>query len=126
MPLELFAFHYRDPLTQRWTVARYKATCDEITARYADWEIIGPAEVRGLIGRAFDPHRVNPSRSQELAPQINPDRDRRPALDAVQCLLTLRFLRRYVAYCARRWHFAQMEGTARLYREAANTRRAVA
>jgi hypothetical protein len=125
MPIVLLAVRYRDRGTRRWTVARYKATRDEISARYAEWEIIGPAEMRAPSWRAFDPHRVDPGRPQEPAPQINPHRDRPPALDAVECLLTLLFLRRYVAYCARRRRFAQTEGAARLYREVANARRAL-
>ena len=44
--LELFAFRYRDPRTRKWIRARYVAERQEITARYVEWEIIGPAEIR--------------------------------------------------------------------------------
>ncbi len=44
---ELFAFRYRDLLTGKWVSARYLATRNEIAARYAEWEITGPPEVRG-------------------------------------------------------------------------------
>ena len=35
--------------------ARYRATREEIATRYADAEIVGPAEVRRPIGRGFTP-----------------------------------------------------------------------
>ena len=129
MSVELFAFRYRDPLTGRWVNARYKATRDEIAARHVEWEIIDAAEVRGPIDGVFNPHRVDPlavpRRLQEPSPQINPHLERPPAVDAIECFLTLVFLRRYVAYCARRRRFAQMDGAARLHREVVAARRAL-
>ena len=101
--------------------ARYKATREDIAARSAEWEIIGPAEIRSPIGGAFNPYWVVPhaefKRLQEPAPQINPHLDRPPAVDAVECFLTVLLLRRYVTYCARRCRYAQMHGAARLYGE---------
>ena len=44
--LELYPFRYRDPVTAKWIRARYVAERHEIAARYAEWEIIGPAEIR--------------------------------------------------------------------------------
>lgn len=100
MTLELFPFRYRDPLTGRWVKARYKATRQEIAARHVEWEITGPAEVRSPIGAAFHPYRVVPhaevTRLQEPSPQMNPHRERPPAIDAGECFLTTLFLRRYV------------------------------
>jgi hypothetical protein len=45
MAVKPFPFRYRDSLTGRWVNARYKATPDEIAARYAEWEITGPPEI---------------------------------------------------------------------------------
>lgn len=123
MALELFPFRYRDPLTGRWTKARYKATREEIAARHADWEIVGPAEIRASIGGSFNPYRLTPhaelKRMTERPPQINPHRERPPAIDASECFLAALFLRRYVTYCARRRRYSQMQGATRLYREIA-------
>ena len=48
--LELFPFRFRDPRTGKWIRARYVAELHEIAARYSEWEIIGPAEIRE-VGR---------------------------------------------------------------------------
>ena len=39
--LELYPFRFRDPCTGKWIRARYVAELHEISARYAEWEIIG-------------------------------------------------------------------------------------
>ena len=44
--LELFPFRYRDSVSGKWVRARDRAELREIEARYAEWEITGPAEVR--------------------------------------------------------------------------------
>jgi hypothetical protein len=92
--VELFPFRYRDPLTGRWVKARYKATPEEIAARFVEWEITGPAEVRLPIGGAFNPYRVVPhtevKRSEEPAPQINPHLERPPAIDMSEGLFVAR------------------------------------
>ncbi len=54
---EVFAFCYRDARTGKWAKARYKATPEEIAARYAEWEILGVGEVRRPIGGYFNPDR---------------------------------------------------------------------
>jgi hypothetical protein len=43
------------PRTGKWIRARYRAQRHEIAARYADWEITGPAEIREVdpAARAF-------------------------------------------------------------------------
>jgi hypothetical protein len=46
--LELFHFRYRDPLTGKWVKARYVAELHEIAARYSEWEIMGPPEIRDV------------------------------------------------------------------------------
>ena len=61
--VELFAFRYRDPRTGKWIRARYVAERQEIAARYVEWEIIGPAEIREVNpeARAFTPNASAPS-----------------------------------------------------------------
>jgi len=56
--LELFPFRFRDPRTGKWIRARYRAERREIAARYAEFEITGPAQVRDVDpeARAFSPH----------------------------------------------------------------------
>lgn len=49
---ELFPFKFYDPLRKRWIRARYKATREEIAARYDKWEITGPGwRPRDVDGR---------------------------------------------------------------------------
>jgi len=55
--LFLYPFRTRDPRTGKWYRARYKAELYEIAARYAEWEIVGPPEIRHPIGAAFSPWR---------------------------------------------------------------------
>ena len=59
MPIsfEVYAFRYRDARTRKWVKARYKAAPDEIAARYAEWELIGPGEVRCPSTGYFNPLR---------------------------------------------------------------------
>ena len=59
--IELFAFRYREPRMGKWTRARYRAERQEIAARYAEWEIIGPPDVSdgertGVATRNLDRH----------------------------------------------------------------------
>ena len=107
MAVTLFPFRYRDPLTGRWVKARYKATREDIAGGHAEWEIIGPVEVRDpdASARRFDPHHV-----VDPPPQPHPD------LDPDERFLIAVFLRRYVTFCARTGRFGQMAGAARLYR----------
>ena len=42
----LYNFRYRDPLTRKWTTARYKAERHVIAETYREWELIGPPEIR--------------------------------------------------------------------------------
>ena len=80
----------------------------EIKARYAEWEIIGPPEIRDVdpSARYFSPHVK--LRQDERAPEL---------IDALEAFLVQLFLRRYVTYCARRGRFAAMNGAARLFAE---------
>ena len=55
--IEVFPFRYRDPRTGRWVRARYKATPDEIAARYVEWELTGPGEERRPLNGYFNPAR---------------------------------------------------------------------
>jgi hypothetical protein len=87
-----------------------------LTARYTEWEITGPAEVREIDPAAlpFTPHLQSPldaalRRYSERPPEL------RPAIDAAEAFLLTVFLRRYVTNCARRRRFAAMNGAARLF-----------
>jgi len=44
--LLLYPFRFFDPIRRRWIRARYLAERREIESRYAQWEIIGPPEIR--------------------------------------------------------------------------------
>lgn len=121
--LELFPFRYRDRVTGKWVMARYVAERHEIAARYVEWEIIGPPEIRDVDpnARYFTPWKVVPHaemmRMQELPPEMQPHLARPPAIDELEAFLAMMFLRRYVAYCARRQQYSQMQGALRLHRE---------
>jgi hypothetical protein len=56
--LELFPFRYRDELTGKWKRARYVAERHEIEARFAEYEVLGPPEIRQVDtdARYFAPH----------------------------------------------------------------------
>ena len=118
--IELFPFRYRDPRTGKWIRARYVATREDIAARYAEWEITGPVEIRDVDpdARAFTPHAsfkqmmdAELRRYSERPPELH------PAIDAAEAFLLAVFLRRYVTYCARRGRYAAMNGAARLFAE---------
>ena len=93
--LELFAFRYRDRLTGKWVKARYVAEMREIAARHAEWEIIGPPEIRDVDpgARYFTPFRVTPHaeamRMFEQPPQINPHLEKPPTIDLLEASLDL-------------------------------------
>jgi hypothetical protein len=49
-------------VTGRWIRARYVAERHEIAARYVEWEIVGPPEIRNVEASAaayFNPWRQN-------------------------------------------------------------------
>jgi hypothetical protein len=110
--LVLYPFRYRHELTGKWVKARYVAERHVIAERYAEWEIVGPPELRGSVGGHFSPWRGVSAVTSEQTEGV----DTSPALRDDERPLVLLFLRRYVAYCARRRRFAAMEGAARLYR----------
>jgi len=60
--LVLYPFRFRDPVTRKWVRARYVAEREVIAARYAEWEIIGPPEIRDVDPQAgyFSPWRSQP------------------------------------------------------------------
>src|SRR5262245_23884730 len=95
---ELFPFRFRDPRTGRWVRARYRATLAEIKARYREWEIDGPAEVRaGMPVQMFQAHLP---RMDDKPLELQPHLAMPPAIDATERFLLRLFLRRYVT-CAR-------------------------
>ena len=124
MRIELFPFRFRDPVTGKWVRARYRADRHEIAARYAQWEITGPAEIRDENAEKprFTPHAkltADPRGFGERLQEPPPHLAEPPALDAVEAFLVGLFLRRYVTYCARRRRFAAMNGAVRLFAELA-------
>ena len=125
--LELFPFRYRDRLTGKWVKARYVAEPQEIAARYSEWEIIGPPEIRDVDphARYFTPWKVvshaELMRIEERPPELQPHVAKPPRIDEPEALLVALFLRRYVTYCARRKRYSQMQGAARLLRSVAAT-----
>jgi hypothetical protein len=77
--LELFPFRYRNPVTGKWKRARYVAERHEIAERFAEFEIVGPAEVRDVDPEAqrFSPHHNLVARAHLPAgepPQNEPPR----------------------------------------------------
>jgi len=127
--VELFPFRFRDPVTGKWTRARYKAERHEIAERYADYEIIGPPEIRDgdPDSPRFTPHvgQRADGTSQHVdasEPELRPYLAMPPAIDVAEAILVKLFLRRYITYCARRKRFAAMNGAARLFAELTETR----
>ena len=116
VPIEVYTFRYRDPVTGKWVRARYKADLQAIAKRYAEWQITGAAEVRTPGGGWFNPHRKIIAHD-ELMRLEEPEPDMSPTLDAGERFVAAVFLRRYVTWCARRRRYAQMQGAAALYRE---------
>jgi hypothetical protein len=137
--LELFPFRFRDPVSGKWIRARYVAQRDDIAERYAEWEIIGPPEIRDADssvgyfnpwpaprpdetpvkeppGNKPPPEREPPSKKPPVKEpkQIGAAIEQGPQLDDLERFLVHLFLRRYVTYCARRAAFAQMNGAAQL------------
>src|SRR4029077_10813947 len=96
--------------------APYRAELHELKARYAEFEITGPAEIRDVNpdARYFAPH-FNATMSAELRRFRERPPELQPNLDALEAFLVRLFLRRYVTYCARRRRFAEMNEAARLY-----------
>ena len=88
--LELFPFRYRDPLTGKWVNARYVAEGHEIAARYTQWEITGPAEIRDINtdARYFSPWKVIPHaelmRISEPPLQLQPHLPTPPGIDRLE------------------------------------------
>ena len=83
----------------RGTVARYRAKQHEIAARYAEWEIIGPPEIRDVDpdARYFSPHAsFNSMMNAEIRRYTETAPELQPALDALESFLVGVFLRRYV------------------------------
>ena len=52
-PSELFPFSYYDLIRKRWVKARYLAELPEIEARYKQWRLEGPPEIRSGRGSGF-------------------------------------------------------------------------
>jgi hypothetical protein len=113
---DLYPFRYRDPVTGKWVRARYRASVEDIQARYATWEITGPVSRPSSASRGFDPFRKLVSHAEWARLTEPPATLVRTLEDALELALVQAFLRRYVTYCARRRRFAAMNGAAALLR----------
>ena len=123
--LELYPFRYRDEPTGKWVRARYRAELHEIAARFAEFEIVGPPEIRNVdpdaryfsphVGAAPGKHRPVKDPTEGITPVKEPPDEDPATLDGLERFLLLVFLRRYITYCARRQRYAAMNGAARLY-----------
>src|SRR5262252_1824007 len=110
--IKLYPFRLRDPRTGKWVRARYVATLAELAARYREWQIIGPPEVRGdKPAQMFQPALP---RLADPPLELQPHLAAPPRIDATERFLLRLFLHRYVTWCARRRRFARMQGAARL------------
>jgi len=97
--------------------ARYVAERREIAARYAEWEITGPPEVRdgGDWGAGFKPYRATSKPKPIDGLELHPHQQ--GSLNRAERYLARLFLRRHVTYCARRGQFAKARGAASLWSE---------
>lgn len=74
--LVLYRFRFRHPATREWVRARHKMQVPELQRHYAEWEIIGTAEVRQITDtsmRSFNPFEsLAPTRAiiAPMAPRI--------------------------------------------------------
>ena len=106
----LYAYRYRDPATGRWKRARQRATLADIKKQYAEWEPVIELDYRTGEAAVMNPFaRVGYDEPPDMHPQ----------LDADERTLAACFLRRYVAYCARRRAFVAMTNAASLLRSLA-------
>lgn len=96
--IRLYPSKYRDPVSGPWIKARYRASLDDIRARYIEWMIEGAPEVRETSGAVgFNPHprwtdnalTAPAGRNVEL---LSADRDERLQLDALEVCLVATFL----------------------------------
>ena len=51
--IALYSFKFRDPLTKKWIMARYRAEPVVLRMRYAEFELVGPAEYRVIPDDPF-------------------------------------------------------------------------
>ena len=71
--LELYPFKYRDRITGKWVRARHKLQVPALQRRYAEWEIVGPPEIRhvtpGPIAH-FNPFKAPAPARVCIAPMV--------------------------------------------------------
>ena len=138
VPRRFYPFRFIDSVTGKWKRARYVADLHVIAERYAEWEIVGPPEIRSRRSAGMfspwaklaprpaqvpvkepppdeePPTKEPPSREPPVKepPPLDP-----PALHEIERFFVLVFLRRYITYCTRRRKFAEMNGAAKLFRK---------
>ena len=89
--IELYPFRFRDPRTGKWVRARYVATLPEIEARYREWEIVGPTEIRADAPVEMF-RQPAPLRLTDASLELQPHLSWPPAIDAIERFLFARFL----------------------------------
>ena len=118
VPITLYPFRKRDPLTGKWYRARWRASLAEIEASGGEWVDDGPAFVAQPLGPTSAFQWARPS-APEL--QLHPHRASPPTIDGMERFLAGLFLRQYATYCVRRRRYAQAHGAAELHRKLART-----
>ena len=118
VPIILYPFRRRDPLSGKWYRARYKVSEEQLAQHEGEWIVDGPPEVHRSLGptSGFQPRPPPPGPVRLL---LHPQREMPPAIDKLERFLALTFLRRHVTYCVRRRRFAQAQAAAKLHREIA-------
>jgi hypothetical protein len=53
--LVLYPFRFRDRITGKWVRARDKLQVPALQRRYAEWEIVGPPEIRDVTPGCVEP-----------------------------------------------------------------------
>src|SRR5437762_10900487 len=75
-----YPFRFFDDVTKKWTRARYVAELHVIAERYAQWEIIGPPEIRSGSPTMFTPW-ARSAPAAHLPPAEEPPPDHGPMPD---------------------------------------------
>src|SRR5436305_7515441 len=72
-PRSYYPFRFFDDVTKKWTRARYVARLHVIAERYAQWEIIGPPEIRSGDATMSSPWSSRPAAHSPPDEETPPD-----------------------------------------------------
>jgi len=117
VPIILYPFRRRDPLTGKWRRASHNVSADALAQHEGEWIVDGPPEIRRALGptSGFQP-RPPPASSL-----LHPQPETPSGIGKLERFLARVFLRRHVTHCVRRLRFAQAQGAALLHRELAGS-----